>query len=80
MWKNEVDAIDQAITKAKQSNLPSFIEVKTIIGEGAPKANTSEVHGAPLGKDIEVLKQNLNWTYDEFELPQEVKILWRYID
>ncbi|WP_215741996.1 transketolase [Mesomycoplasma hyorhinis] len=71
--KNEVDAIDQAITKAKQSNLPSFIEVKTIIGEGAPKANTSEVHGAPLGKDIEVLKQNLNWTYDEFELPQEVK-------
>ncbi|SYV91625.1 Transketolase, partial [Mesomycoplasma hyorhinis] len=59
--KNEVDAIDQAITKAKQSNLPSFIEVKTIIGEGAPKANTSEVHGAPLGKDIEVLKQNLNW-------------------
>lgn len=74
--KNEVEDIDKAISEAKKSDLPSFIEVKTIIGEDTPKAGTSEVHGAPLGKDIEILKQNLDWNYDEFALPLEVKQLY----
>ncbi|MGY6172472.1 transketolase [Candidatus Mycoplasma pogonae] len=67
-----VEKLDVAIAKAKQSLKPSFIEVKTIIGHNAPKAGTSAVHGAPLGADFTVLKQNLNWTYDDFEVPVEV--------
>lgn len=69
---NNVEAIDAALTKAKKSDKPSFIEVKTIIGEGATKAGTSDVHGAPLGTDIETVKKSLNWTTDEFEIPAEV--------
>lgn len=53
-------AIDQAIAKAKKSDKPSFIEVKTIIGEGATKAGTSAVHGAPLGDDIKKIRSILN--------------------
>ncbi|MGZ9431738.1 transketolase [Mycoplasma sp. CB776] len=75
--KNDVEKISKAIEKAKSSKKPSFIEVKTIIGEGATKQGTSDVHGAPLGKDFENLKTKLNWTMDDFELPQEVEQYYR---
>lgn len=49
---NDLDAIDKAITKAKSQNGPTMIEVKTIIGYGAPNVSgTNGVHGAPLGSD-----------------------------
>ncbi len=71
--KNNVENIDLAIKKAKKSTKPTFIEIKTIIGDGAPGQGTSSVHGAPLGKGIVELKKHLNWTIDEFEIPEEVK-------
>ncbi|MCK5807201.1 MAG: transketolase, partial [Mycoplasmataceae bacterium] len=75
--ENSVEAIDAAITKAKTSNKPSFIEVKTIIGEGATKQGTSDVHGAPLGDDIATVAKSLNWEGDYFNLPEEVKTIYR---
>lgn len=49
---NDIEAIDAAIAKAKSSEKPSIIEVKTIIGYGAPtKSNSNASHGAPLGED-----------------------------
>ncbi|OYD26706.1 transketolase [Mycoplasma testudineum] len=76
---NTVEAISEAITKAKsQSDKPSFIEVKTIIGEGSSKQGTTAVHGAPLGNDIEVLAQKLEWTEDDyFAVPN---IVFQYYD
>lgn len=50
---NDLDAIDKAIEEAKQSDKPSLIEVKTVIGFGAPnKSGKADAHGSPLG-DIE---------------------------
>lgn len=47
---NDLDAIDKAITDAKDSDKPTLIEVKTVIGFGAPtKSGKSDAHGAPLG-------------------------------
>lgn len=47
---NDLDAIDKAIEEAKQSDKPSLIEVKTVIGFGAPnKSGKSDAHGSPLG-------------------------------
>src|SRR5699024_625530 len=47
---NDLEAIDKAITDAKQSDKPTLIEVKTVIGFGAPtKSGKSDAHGAPLG-------------------------------
>ncbi|UBH09636.1 transketolase [Macrococcus armenti] len=49
---NDLEAIDKAIVKAKESDLPTIIEVKTIIGYGSPnKQGTNGVHGSPLGAD-----------------------------
>ena len=71
--ENNVELIDQAITAAKKSNKPSFIEIKTIIGEGSKKQGTSAVHGAPIGDEIEDIKKILGWEEDNFFLSDEVK-------
>ena len=49
-------------------------QVSTLIGYGSPnKADTHDVHGAPLGKDeTAATRQNLKWPYGEFEVPPEV--------
>lgn len=55
----DISAIDRAISNAKeQTDKPSFIEIKTTIGYGAPtKAGSPKTHGSPLGKDeLEGLK------------------------
>ena len=70
---NTVEAIDAALEKAKKSTKPTFIEVKTIIGEDAPKQGTSAVHGAPIGEGIKDVKEALGWEGDEFAIPEEVK-------
>ncbi|WP_339022289.1 transketolase [Spiroplasma endosymbiont of Crioceris asparagi] len=67
-WK----AISKAIGEAKLANKPTYIEVKTVIGAGATNEGTTKVHGAPLGKDIETVKKNLNWTNAEFEIEKDV--------
>lgn len=49
---NDTAEILAAIEKAKQNtSQPTMIEVKTVIGFGAPNAGTSKVHGAPLGDE-----------------------------
>ncbi|WAA13505.1 transketolase [Fervidibacillus halotolerans] len=72
---NNLDEIAKAIEEAKKDvSRPTMIEVKTVIGYGSPnKAGTSSVHGAPLGKDeLQLTKENYNWKYDEFHVPDEV--------
>ncbi|MGY3724436.1 transketolase [Granulicatella balaenopterae] len=71
---NDLDAIAEAIEEAQgETEKPSIIEVKTIIGFGAPAAGTSKVHGAPLGEEgIAAAKANYGWEYDPFTVPEEV--------
>ena len=47
----DVDALVDAIEKAKKSSKPSIIEVKTIIGRGTSVANSSKAHGSPLSEE-----------------------------
>ncbi|MBK8945634.1 MAG: transketolase [Ignavibacteriae bacterium] len=69
--------IEQAVKIAqKETEKPSIIIVKSIIGYGSPnKHNTSEVHGSPLGENELILtKKNLG--FDEtkkFFVPDDVK-------
>ena len=73
---NDLVAIDQALTNAKaESSRPTLIEVKTVIGFGAPnKAGSSSAHGSPLGKpEVKLTKESYQWLYeDEFYVPEEV--------
>jgi len=76
----DLAAIAKAIEEAKAvTDRPSMIKVTTTIGYGSPnKANTAGVHGAALGADEAALtRQNLGWSYGEFEVPQESYNQWR---
>ncbi|MFC3928366.1 transketolase [Streptococcus caprae] len=71
---NDLDAIEAAIAEAKtESNKPTIIEVKTIIGYGAANQGTSAVHGAPIGQEgIDHAKAVYGYDYPAFTVPAEV--------
>lgn len=55
-----VSEISKAISHAKTSNKPSFIEIKTIIGKGLSIEGTNKAHGGVLPpSEISNLKNNL---------------------
>jgi transketolase len=56
-----------------------LIACKTKIGYGAPtKAGTEKCHGSPLGADeIKGAREALGWSYPPFEIPADVRGLWR---
>lgn len=71
--KNKINDIDKAIKKAKKSMLPTFIEVKTILGEGSLLENSNKVHGKPLTKeDITQLKNKLKIYENPFNVNKEL--------
>ena len=76
---HNVEEIDKAIVDAKnETNKPTMIFCKTIIGFGSPnKSGTADVHGAALGEE-EVIKtrEALNWDHDAFKVPQEAYDFW----
>lgn len=69
----DLEAISKAIDEAKaESDKPTLIEIKTVIGFGAPNQGTSAVHGAPLGAEgVAVAKAAYGWDYPEFTVPEE---------
>lgn len=71
---NDLEAIEAAIAEAKaETDKPTIIEVKTIIGFGAEKQGTSGVHGAPLGAEgVTFAKAAYGWDYPDFTVPAEV--------
>ncbi|OJG55682.1 transketolase [Enterococcus haemoperoxidus] len=71
---NDLEEISNAIEAAKaESDKPTLIEVKTVIGYGAPKEGTSSVHGAPIGAEgITAAKAVYGWEYPDFTVPEEV--------
>lgn len=71
--------IANAIKKAQKSDKPTLIACKTKIGFGAPtKQCTSKCHGAPLGaEELAAMRQNLDWNYAPFEVPEEILKAWR---
>ena len=69
-----VEAVNAAIEQAKQSDKPTLIEVKTIIGAGSPnKQGTNGVHGAPLGEEETALfRKEIGWENEPFDIPADV--------
>ncbi|GEO25494.1 transketolase [Alicyclobacillus acidoterrestris] len=76
---NNLDEIERAIAEAKTfTDGPTLIEVKTIIGYGAPnKQGTHGVHGSPLGaEEAKLAKEAYGWKYEPFFVPDEVRQLF----
>ena len=72
--------ISQAIKTAQaETNKPTLICCRTVIGFGAPnKQGKESAHGAPLGKDeVAAARAQLNWPHAPFEIPQAISDGWR---
>lgn len=76
---NDLEEIRKTIEKAKLTNKPSLIEIKTKIGYGSVVEGSEKAHGSPLkSENTEKLKEKLNWCYnDKFYVPNEV---YQYVD
>ncbi|WP_028347156.1 transketolase [Bradyrhizobium murdochi] len=76
---HDPDAIAAAIERARNSDRPSLIACRTIIGFGAPnRQGTEKVHGAPLGgEETAKTRDALNWPHAPFEIPEAVLAQWR---
>lgn len=76
---HDMEQVAEAIAKAQESEQPSIIACRTVIGKGADKkAGTSGAHGAPLGaEEIAKARVNLDWDHAPFEIPQDVAKAWR---
>jgi len=76
---HDPDAIAAAIEQARNSDRPSLIACRTVIGFGAPSRQGSEkAHGAPLGADeVARTRDALNWPYQPFQIPEPIVEQWR---
>ncbi|MCY3831066.1 MAG: transketolase [Rhodospirillaceae bacterium] len=72
-------ALAAAMQAACDSDRPSMIACRTVIGYGAPtKAGTAATHGAPLGEEeIAGTREGLDWRHPPFEIPADVAEAWR---
>ncbi|MGF1517148.1 MAG: transketolase [Nodosilinea sp.] len=71
---DDLAGIAAAIEAAKAvTDRPSMIKVTTTIGYGSPnRQNTAGIHGAALGVDeIKATRENLGWSYGDFETPAD---------
>ena len=71
----DIAEIDAALERAKADPRPSFIAVRTVIGQGAPGVEgTSKAHGAPLGEELLAeAKQVAGWDHPPFTVPDPVR-------
>jgi transketolase len=73
------EAVARAITAARaETQRPSLIACKTIIGYGAPDVQgTQQAHSDPLGvEEIAKARKFLNWPYPPFVIPEEIRTGW----
>jgi transketolase len=78
---HDPEAIAAAIERARNSDRPSLIACRTVIGFGAPnRQGTEKAHGAPLGtEEIARTRAALDWPHRPFEIPETVLEQWRGI-
>jgi transketolase len=72
---NDLDAVDAALSEAKNDDRPTFILLKTHIGFGSPnKQDKASAHGSALGaEEIKLTKKALGWPLEPiFFVPDDV--------
>ena len=75
---HDANEIEVAIEAARESDKPTLICCKTVIGFGSPNRGGKETsHGAPLGADeIALTRAELNWPHGPFEIPADIYEEW----
>ncbi|MCK5871744.1 MAG: transketolase, partial [Methylococcales bacterium] len=76
---HDSEAINAAIVLAKkETDRPSLICCKTIIGYGSPnKSGSHDCHGAALGdEEVALVRKELGWDAEPFVIPDDVYAGW----
>ena len=76
---HDPQAIREAIREARQqSNAPSLLCCKTVIGRGAPnKQGSAATHGGPLGEgEVAATREALGWNEPPFVVPKAIGQAW----
>lgn len=75
-------AIEKAIIAArKETQKPTLIMCKTVIGFASPVAGSEKAHGAPLSAaGIKHVRETLNWPYPPFIIPEEIYAGWNHVE
>ncbi|HEU4626055.1 MAG TPA: transketolase [Steroidobacteraceae bacterium] len=76
---HDPDAVEAALVAAqRETERPSLICCKTIIGWGAPnKQGTAKTHGEALGADeVAAARKQLGWSYEPFVVPEDILKAW----
>ena len=76
---HDAEEIQTALQTARaESERPTLICCKTVIGFGSPnKQGKEECHGAPLGNDeIAATRAQLGWNHGPFEIPADIYAEW----
>ena len=76
---HDPEAVIAALDAARaETDRPSLICCKTLIGWGAPnKQGTADTHGAPLGPDeVAATRAQIGWEYEPFMVPDELRDAW----
>jgi transketolase len=72
-------AIATAIGEERETDRPSLIACRTLIGYGSPaRQGTEKAHGNPLGREEPAAtRTKLNWSFPPFEVPDAILSAWR---
>ena len=76
---HDAEEIKAAIETAKaETGKPTMVCCKTVIGFGSPNmAGSHDCHGAALGhEEIALVRKELGWEYEPFEIPEDVYAGW----
>ncbi|MEH3121533.1 MAG: transketolase [Sphingomonas phyllosphaerae] len=72
---NDVKALTEALDAFREeTEAPTLIVVKSVIGWGSPRAGSEKAHGEPLGaENIAKTKEAYGWPAEDFFVPEGVK-------
>lgn len=79
---HDYTAIENAIVSARQeTNKPTLIICKTIIGYGSINAGSEKVHGAHLGaEDVQNIRKRFDWPHPPFVIPEAIYAAWNHVE
>ncbi|WP_394647326.1 transketolase [uncultured Sphingomonas sp.] len=72
---NNIKALTEALQEFREeTEAPTLIVVKSVIGWGSPRAGSEKAHGEPLGaENIAKTKEAYGWPAEDFFVPEGVK-------
>jgi transketolase len=79
---HDMQAIEEAINTARSnSNQPTLIMCKTVIGLGSSVAGSEKSHGSPLSaNDIAKVREFFNWSHPPFVIPESIYQQWNHLE